>query len=218
MENASLCQTLWRRGKQLEYWVLAYEKSLLKIEDLWKSWLQNPEDTFHQLQTTITNCWIPIFSFTHLALSVGGEEPQKVSGWSRLHAFLWGGESYWESFHRELRSWDHLSSSQHQVYLWEDTKRQEDTRENLMPGVQSVGVAGKAKTSQTLHWYILAEVTNQSIWCHEHISLSRTSLIWMLQDVKMTNGEIHALIKEIIWRFFLVPRKFWADLVDHIPK
>ena len=40
MENASLCQTFWRRGKRLEYWVLAYAKSRLKIEDLWKSWLQ----------------------------------------------------------------------------------------------------------------------------------------------------------------------------------
>ena len=121
------------------------------------SFFQNPGDTFHQLQTTITNCWIPIFSFTHLALSVGGEEPQKVSEWSRLHAYLWGGESYWESFHRELRSWDHLSSSQHQVYLWEDTKHHEDTRGNLMPGVQPAGVGGKAKTSQRLHWYILAQ-------------------------------------------------------------
>ena len=159
-------------------------------------WLKH--STNYKLWLPIT-CWFPILSFTHLALSVGGEEAQKVSEWSRLHAYLWGGESYWESFHGEPCSWDH-SSSQHQVrHLWEDTRHQEDTRGNLMPGVQSAGVEGKAKTSQRPHWYIVAEVTNQSIWCHKHISLPRTSLIWMLQDVKMTNGEILALIKEIIW-------------------
>ena len=158
MENASLCQTMWRGGKQVYYWMLACKISSLDWR-FGESWLQLLSESRRYIPPTTNYNYqlLNPYSFTHLVLSVGGEEPQKVSEWSRLHAFLWGGESYWESFHRELRSWDHLSSSQHQAYLWEDTKRQEDTRGNLMPGVQSVGVRGKAKTSLMLHWYILAQ-------------------------------------------------------------
>ena len=60
----------------------------------------------------------------------------------------------------------------------------------------------KSKNIANASLKILAEVTNQSILCHKHIFLPRTSLIWMLQDEKMTNGEINALIQEIIWKFF----------------
>ena len=142
------------------------------------SYFQNPEDTFHfhQLKTTITNCWIPFFLSPTWPCLLAGKNRRK-----------WVSEADFTPTYNQVR------------HLWEDTKRQEDTRGNLMPGVQSAGVGGKAKTSQRLHWYILAEVTNQSIWCHKHISLPRTSLIWVLQDVKMTNGEILELIKEIIW-------------------